>query len=64
MRSPTNQVRKRTEAEQLDAWKAARNLLHFIECGWRHVDPNPYQSNRHIEAAVDHLKAATRARSA
>jgi len=59
MRSPTNPVRKRTEEEQLDAWKAARHLLHFIEGGWRYVDPNPYQSNWHIEATVDHRTGST-----
>lgn len=60
MPSP-NAVQARTKDEQLDAWLCERDLLRFIQGGWRYVEPNPFQSNWHIEATADHLEAVSRA---
>ena len=36
------------------------NLTDFVEQGWKHIDPNPYQYGWHLDAIGEHLKAVTR----
>jgi predicted phage terminase large subunit-like protein len=46
-----------TTIDQIERDLCARSLSHFVQRAWRHIIPDPYQHNWHIDAVCEHLEA-------